>query len=124
MSARLLALCVAAVLAGAAIGHASGGPAPAGGPALVIVEARGAQAATGFVVGPSRVVTVAHVLDGPVTVRGDEGVPRAAVVLRRDERLDLALLGVRGVQPGGGLSAKGDARRRPARRRSARRARA
>jgi hypothetical protein len=107
MSARgLLAVCVPAVLAAAAIGHATGGAAPAGGPAVVAVEARGAQAATGFVVAPDRVVTVAHALDGRVTVRGRDGVPRAAVVLRRDERLDLALLAVRGVRPGGGFATR------------------
>jgi S1-C subfamily serine protease len=90
---RFAAVCVPAVLAGAAIGHATGGG--AGGPVVVAVEARGAQAATGFVVAPGRVVTVAHAVDGRVTVRGADGVARRAVVVRRDHRLDLAVLAVR-----------------------------
>jgi hypothetical protein len=97
------AVCVPAVLAGAAIGHATGGEA-AGDPVVVAVEARGAQAATGFVVAPGRVVTVAHAVDGRITVRGGDSVPRPAVVVRRDDALDLALLSVRGLRAGGGLA--------------------
>jgi len=48
--------------------------------------------ATGFAVAPNRVVTVAHVVDGQVKVRG-----RRARVLRIDRRNDLALLSVPGV---------------------------
>jgi S1-C subfamily serine protease len=48
--------------------------------------------ATGFAIGDGRVVTVAHVLDGPVTVRG-----RRVRVLRVDRRSDLALLSVPGL---------------------------
>jgi hypothetical protein len=105
MKRRVAAVCVPAVLAGAAIGHATGGGGTAGGPAVVAVEARGAQAATGFVVAPGRVVTVAHAIDGRLTVRGDDGVPRPAVVVRRDDALDLAVLAVRGLRPGGPPSA-------------------
>jgi S1-C subfamily serine protease len=66
---------------------------PARGPQVVQVRV-GEDAATGFVVGDGRVVTVAHVL-GPweVTVDG-----RAARVLRRDDRLDLAVLSVPGIE--------------------------
>jgi S1-C subfamily serine protease len=101
-AARFAALCVPALLAGSAIGHATRSD-EAGGPVVVAVEARGAQAATGVVVAPDRVVTVAHAIDGRVTVRGDDGVPRRAVLVRRDDALDLALLAVRGVPERGGL---------------------
>jgi S1-C subfamily serine protease len=59
---------------------------PARGPELVPVRV-GDDVATGFVVGDGRVVTVAHVLGRDVHVDG-----RPARVLRRDDRLDLALL--------------------------------
>jgi S1-C subfamily serine protease len=53
--------------------------------------------ATGFALGDGRVVTVAHVVDGPVTVRG-----RRVRVLRVDRRSDLALLSApSGSSPGG-----------------------
>jgi S1-C subfamily serine protease len=100
-AARFAAVCVPALLAAVAIGHATGGDA-GGGPVVVAVEARGAQAATGFVVAPGRVVTVAHAIDGRITVRGGDGVPRPAVVVRRDDALDLALLAVRGLRSRGG----------------------
>ncbi len=66
----------------------------ADGPELVQVDAGRTDAATGFVAGPGRVVTVAHVLgDGrSVTVGG-----RPARVLRVDHRLDLAVLAVPGL---------------------------
>jgi S1-C subfamily serine protease len=51
--------------------------------------------ATGIVVGRGRVLTVAHALDGGGAVRVDG---RAARLLRRDARLDLALLAVPGVR--------------------------
>jgi S1-C subfamily serine protease len=61
---------------------------------VVEVEAPGLRAATGFVVGDGRVVTVAHAVgDGEVVVAG-----RPAVVVRRDEELDLALLSVPGLE--------------------------
>jgi S1-C subfamily serine protease len=66
--------------------------APARGPDLVRVTVGRADQATGFVAGPGRVVTVAHVLDAPGDVLVDG---RRATVVRRDERLDLALLAVR-----------------------------
>ena len=59
---------------------------PARGPQVVEVRV-GHDAATGFVVGDGRVVTVAHVLGHEVTV--DD---RPARLLRQDDRLDLALL--------------------------------
>ena len=93
-----IVLVVPVILAGVAIGHAVGG-APPGGPAVVAVEGPGTLTATGFVVAPDRVVTVAHAVGGRVTVRGDDGVARRAAVLRRDRALDLALLRVPGVRP-------------------------
>lgn len=63
-------------------------PARASGPRVVSVRV-GADTATGFVVGDGRVVTVAHVLGPGLRVDG-----RPATVLRRDDRLDLALLAV------------------------------
>lgn len=59
---------------------------PVRGPEVVSVRV-GDDVATGFVVGHGRVVTVAHVLGYDVRVNG-----RPARVLRRDDRLDLALL--------------------------------
>jgi S1-C subfamily serine protease len=95
----LVAICAAAVvalLAVAALRNAK----PSTDPAVVRVELEGAtgaaEAATGFVVGPGRVVTVAHVLnpDRRLVVRsGDEALLRARV-LRVDRRNDLALIGV------------------------------
>jgi hypothetical protein len=79
-------LAVAAVLACAFV-------APAAAPRVVHVTVGRADAATGFVAGPGRVVTVAHVLGhGDVRVDG-----RAATVVRRDDRLDLAVLSVPGI---------------------------
>jgi S1-C subfamily serine protease len=60
--------------------------APARGPDIVQVRV-GDDVATGFVVGDGRVVTVAHVVGRDLTVDG-----RPARLLRRDDRLDLALL--------------------------------
>jgi S1-C subfamily serine protease len=59
---------------------------PARGPETVAVRV-GDDVATGFVVGDGTVVTVAHVLGHDVRVDG-----RPARVLRRDDRLDLAVL--------------------------------
>jgi hypothetical protein len=66
--------------------------APPRGPEIVTV-AVGHDRATGFVAGDERVVTVAHVLGGDVSVDG-----RPATVLRVDRGLDLALLSVPGVR--------------------------
>jgi hypothetical protein len=63
--------------------------APAVAPRLVHVTVGRADTARGFVAGPGRVVTVAHVLDGHGDVLVDG---RRATVLRRDDRLDLAVL--------------------------------
>jgi hypothetical protein len=66
---------------------------PVSAPRIVHVAVGRADAATGFVAGPGRVVTVAHVLGhGDVRVDG-----RAATVVRRDDRLDLAVLSVPGL---------------------------
>jgi S1-C subfamily serine protease len=73
-------LAAAAVLLGVLIP-------PSRGPEIVQVRAGAADAAKGFVVGDGRVVTVAHVLGRDLTVDG-----QPARVLRRDDRLDLALL--------------------------------
>jgi S1-C subfamily serine protease len=61
------------------------------------------EIATGFAVGPGRVVTVAHLLDAAggasVQVRdGSRWLP--ARVVRRDRRTDLALLSVSGLRAG------------------------
>jgi S1-C subfamily serine protease len=94
MTVRGAACVAAAVLAASAIAHATGGGRPTG-PAVVAVETPGARAATGFVAAAGRIVTVAHAVDdGPVTVRGADGVARRATVLRRDASLDLAVLEV------------------------------
>ena len=108
MSGRtFVAICVPALLAAAAIGHATGG-ASAGGPALVTVEARGARTATGFIVRDERVVTVAHAVGtGLVHVRGADGVARQATVLRRDQALDLAVLMVPGLPAAPRMLARG-----------------
>ena len=102
---RFVAACAPALLAGAAIGHATGGGAP-GAPVVVAVEARGAQTATGFVVATGRVVTVAHAVGERVRVRGDDGLARPAVVVRRDDALDLSLLAVPGLTARTGLAAR------------------
>jgi hypothetical protein len=78
--------------------------APREEPRLVRV-AVGHERATGFVVSGDRVVTVAHVIDGPVVVDG-----RAARVVRVDRRSDLALLAVPGVRGEARLGGGGDTR--------------
>jgi S1-C subfamily serine protease len=108
MSGRGAACLAAAVLAASAIAHATGGGGPAE-PAVVAVETPGARAATGFVAARGRIVTVAHAVeDGPVTVRGEDGVARPATVVRRDPSLDLAVLE---VADGALLTARPAARR-------------
>jgi hypothetical protein len=83
---RLLAAVVALGLLAPSVAAA-----PAVAPRVVDVT-MGADTARGFVAGPGRVVTVAHVLDGHGSVLVDG---RPARVLRRDDRLDLAVLGAR-----------------------------
>jgi S1-C subfamily serine protease len=96
MRVSFMVFAAVALLAGSAIGHAVSGPTRVGAVA-VSVESRGLRAATGFVVADGRVVTVAHAVGaGPVEVGG-----RDATVVRRDEELDLALLGVPGVELSG-----------------------
>jgi S1-C subfamily serine protease len=101
-------LLVAAVLllAASALGHATAAPRP--GAVVVSVESRGLRAATGFVAGDGRVVTVAHAVgDGPVRVRGPGASVRRATVVRRDDDLDLALLAVPGLEHEGAPSLGG-----------------
>jgi S1-C subfamily serine protease len=68
----------------------------------VTVRAPGAQEAvgSGFVAGPGRVVTVAHLLErgSSVAVRSPGGRARAARAWRIDRRNDLALLAVPGLR--------------------------
>jgi len=93
-----VAACCALLLAGAAIGRATGGPAGAA-PGLVTIGEGPTKVATGFAIAPGRVVTVAHVLEGDATtVRGADGVARRGTVVRRDDALDLALLAVPGLR--------------------------
>jgi hypothetical protein len=90
-TAAALAVAVAVVLGAAVLAAAllGGGSAPApAAPGIVPLRvSSGNGSATGFAVAPGRVVTVAHVLRGPVTVGG-----RRVQVLRVDRRGDLALL--------------------------------
>jgi S1-C subfamily serine protease len=77
-------------------------PALTGRPAIVPLRVTsGGEIATGFAVGPDRVVTVAHLVDGAVQEGGPDRVVRVrrarAGVLRVDRRSDLALLSVRGI---------------------------
>ena len=58
----LAAACVAAALLAPSVAAAPPRP-----PQVVTVSVGRADTATGFVVGPGRVVTVAHVLDGAAT---------------------------------------------------------
>lgn len=101
MTRRIAILCAPAVLVASAIAHATGGGAGPVGPAVVAVG-EGARVATGFVVAPGRVVTVAHAVPRVgVTVRRPDGVAVHATLLRRDELLDLAVLAVPGIAPAG-----------------------
>jgi hypothetical protein len=90
--APLAVLAVAAALATAVLLGAGSAPSPAE-PSIAPLRVSSAQGiATGFAVADGRVVTVAHVLDGPVTVLG-----RRVRVIRVDRRNDLALLSAPGV---------------------------
>jgi len=64
-------------------------------PRVISVLGAGSERATGVVVGPGRVVTVAHAVADGVPVRTSSGRAR---VLRRDVRADLALLSVDGLR--------------------------
>jgi hypothetical protein len=100
-AARLAAL--AALAAAAALALLAGSePARVSAPAPIepLRIASGNGIATGFAVGEGRLVTVAHVLDGPVTVRG-----HPVRVLRVDRRSDLALLSAPGTGGAKGVSA-------------------
>jgi S1-C subfamily serine protease len=87
----LAAGVLAAVLAAALLGGGSA-PAPAAPGIVPLRVSSGNGIATGFAVAPGRVVTVAHVLRGPVTLGG-----RRLRVLRVDRRSDLALLSAPGM---------------------------
>ena len=102
MSRRgLAAACAAGAVAVVAVVAIKAGDKPRD-PSVVRVELAGAtsaaELATGFVVAPGRVVTVAHVLepDRRLVVR-QGAVTRNARVLREDRRNDLALLAVPGL---------------------------
>jgi hypothetical protein len=80
-AALAAAISIIALLRGDSPSH------PVTSPIAPLRVASGHEIATGFAVAPGRVVTVAHVLDGPVTLNG-----RRVRVLRVDRRNDLALL--------------------------------
>jgi len=82
----------AAALATALLLGCGSAPAPAEPGIVPLRVSSGQGIATGFAFADGRVVTVAHVLDGPVTVAG-----RRVRVIRVDRRNDLALLSVPGV---------------------------
>jgi len=95
-----LQLAIPTALAALAAGGCGGAPGGAGGaPAPLRVTVAGAglvpDQATGFAVGPARVVTVAHVLAGGGAVRV---AGRPARVVRVDRRVDLAVLAVAGLR--------------------------
>jgi hypothetical protein len=101
-------LAVAGAAAGIAVAvllGADSAPAPAEPGIVPLRVSSGQGIATGFAVADRRVVTVAHVLDGPVTVAG-----RRVRVIRIDRRSDLALLSAPRVgvaAPGVGVAAPG-----------------
>jgi S1-C subfamily serine protease len=109
------AVCVVGGVAVGAAAALSGDERPAD-PVVVRVELEGAtraaEVATGIVVGPGRVVTVAHVLNPERTlvIRSGDSAPRRARVLRKDPRNDLALIAVPGLKAAafGGEGASGD----------------
>jgi hypothetical protein len=92
----VLAVAVAAGFAIAVLLRDDPPRTPVASPVTPLRVASGHEIATGFAVGDGRVITVAHVVDGPVTVRG-----RRVRVLRMDRRNDLALLAAPGVRAGG-----------------------
>jgi S1-C subfamily serine protease len=101
--ATLGAVCVLAVLATAIAWPASPQPRAPLTRALTVAVAppSGPEAVgSGFVAGPGRVVTVAHLLDpgSRIAVRGPAAPARRARLLRVDQRNDLALLAVPGLR--------------------------
>ena len=91
--AGALAAAVLAALVAAGAFVLTGDPAPSPSPTVTPLRVTsGSEIATGFAVGRGRVVTVAHLVDGPAKVGG-----MAARVLRVDRRSDLALLAVPGI---------------------------
>jgi hypothetical protein len=105
LAARRIALlaiaAVAAALGVAALLRADSSPAPAKPGIVPLRISSGNGIATGFAVAGGRVVTVAHVLDGPVTVAG-----RRVHVVRVDRRNDLALLAGAGAAAPGADAAR------------------
>ena len=101
--AALAAVCVLALPATALTWSATR---PAGGPltrvlTVAVTPAGGPDAVgSGFVAGPGRVVTVAHLLKrgSRIAVRSPGEPPRPARPLRIDRRTDLALLAVPGLR--------------------------
>jgi S1-C subfamily serine protease len=102
-----LALAVALALAGSLAGCGRGGGAGAAAPTQpavwqVTIRAPGqpVEVATAFAADAGRAVTVAHALSGQraVLVARPGGGTRRVHVMRTDERLDLALLSVPGVE--------------------------
>jgi hypothetical protein len=81
----------AASLAGVALLGGGSAPTPVEPGIVPLRVSSGNGIATGFAVADGRVITVSHVLDGPVTVGG-----RRVRVLRVDRRNDLALLAAPG----------------------------
>jgi S1-C subfamily serine protease len=99
---------LAAVFVLAALGAALAWPASRPGQApptrvlsVAVTPASGPETTgSGFVAGPGRVVTVAHLLERRprIEVRGHGGPRRRARLLRLDRRTDLALLAVPGLR--------------------------
>ena len=102
-----VALLAAAVLAVALLPGGSSAPGPTAPGIVPLRVGSSHDIATGFAVADGRVVTVAHVIDGPpVTVSG-----RRVRVLRVDPGSDLALLSVPGLhahRPGIASAANGE----------------
>jgi S1-C subfamily serine protease len=95
LAVLVLVAVVAATFAIAALLRADSPGGPVAPPIAPLRVASGHGIATGFAVSDGRVVTVAHVLEGPVTLRG-----RRVRVLRVDRRNDLALLSAPGLRAG------------------------
>jgi S1-C subfamily serine protease len=89
------------VLAGAWLGCGDSASSGQDGPRVVSVLGAGSERATGFVVAPGRLVTVAHALEGRrlVRVRAGGRLRRARIMLV-DRQADLALLAVPALRAG------------------------
>jgi S1-C subfamily serine protease len=112
---RLAAAALLAAVAVAIALVAAGGRDDRRAPLVVGVELRGAtgasETATGFVAGPGRVITVAHVLDpGRRLLVRVRGIAHRARLVRADRRYDLALISVPGLGPSAGAQAGGGSR--------------